>query len=159
MAKVSAGLLMHRFRDRELQVLLVHLGGPFWAKKDLGAWSVPKGEFAEDEDPLQAAKREFKEETSIDPVGEFVALSPVKQPSGKTIFAWAFEGDCDPSAIRSNTFQIEWPPGSGKRQEFPEIDRAEWFGFEAAMEKIAKGQAPLLKELLEKLDSGTSEPE
>jgi predicted NUDIX family NTP pyrophosphohydrolase len=147
MAKVSAGLLMYRKKDEAIEFLLVHPGGPLWAKKDLGMWSIPKGELGPDEDPLEAAKREFREETGFIPSGQFIPLAPVKLKSGKTIQAWAFEGDCDPSAIRSNAFSMEWPPRSGKQQEFPEVDRAAWFDIEAAKKKINQGQAALLEEL------------
>lgn len=136
MAKKSAGLLMYRVRDGKLEVLLVHLGGPFWAKKDAGAWFVPKGEVEPGEDELEAAKREFKEETGFDPGGELQPLGSVKHKSGKTVTAWAFEDDCDPAALKSNTFTIEWPPHSGKQREFPEIDRAEFFTLDTACEKI-----------------------
>jgi predicted NUDIX family NTP pyrophosphohydrolase len=146
MQKQSAGILMYRLRNAELQVFLVHPGGPFWAKKDAGAWSIPKGEF-ESEDPLEAAKREFQEETGFQPEGVLVPLKPVKQPSGKIVFAWALEGDYDPIRPTSNTFTMEWPPRSGRQKEFPEVDRAEWFSMPAAREKILKGQLPLLDEL------------
>ena len=147
MAKTSAGLLMHRLRDLKLEVFLVHPGGPFWAKKDLGAWSIPKGEFEPGEDPLAAAMREFQEETGCVATGRFTPLTPVKQASGKIVTAWAVEGDCDPATIKSNTFSIEWPPHSGRQQEFPEVDRAAWFAIEEAKEKILKGQLPLIDEL------------
>lgn len=148
MSKKSAGLLMYRRRNGILEVLLVHPGGPFWTKKDVGSWSIPKGEYtSEEEDPLEVAKREFQEETSFKASGEFIPLTPLKQPSGKIITAWAFEGDCDASAIKSNTFAIEWPPRSGRQQEFPEVDRAGWFSIPAAKEKIIKGQAGFLDEL------------
>ena len=136
MAKKSAGLLMYRVRDGKLEVLLVHLGGPFWAKKDAGAWFVPKGEVEPGEDELGAAKREFKEETGFEPGDELQPLGSVKHKSGKTVSAWAFEGDCDPAALKSNTFTIEWPPRSGKQREFPEIDHADFFTVDAAREKI-----------------------
>jgi predicted NUDIX family NTP pyrophosphohydrolase len=130
-----------------MEVLLVHPGGPFWAKKDLGAWSVPKGEFPPGEDALVAARREFEEETGFAVDGRFIQLTPVKQSGGKLVQVWAVEGDCDASAVRSNTFSIEWPPRSGKEQQFPEIDRAEWFTIEAAKQKILKGQIPFIEEL------------
>lgn len=136
MAKKSAGLLMYRVRHGALEVLLVHLGGPFWAKKDAAAWFVPKGEVESGEDELAAAKREFKEETGFDPGDELQSLGSVKHKSGKTVTAWAFEGDCDPATLKSNTFTIEWPPRSGKQREFPEIDRAGFFTVDAAREKI-----------------------
>lgn len=149
MAKKSAGLLMYRVRDGILEVLLVHLGGPFWAKKDAGAWFVPKGEVEPGEDELGAAKREFREETGFEPGDELQPLGSLKHKSGKTVTAWAFEGDCDPAALESNTFTIEWPPRSGKQREFPEIDRAAFFTIEAARAKIH----PAEFELLERLDS------
>jgi len=145
--KESAGLLMYRWCNSALEVFLVHPGGPYWAKKDLGAWSIPKGECAEDEDRRDAAKREFQEETGFLPEGNFIALTPIKQPGGKLVHAWAFKGDCDAEAIVSNTFSIEWPPRSGKRQAFPEVDRAEWFTIDAAKKKILKGQVGFLEEL------------
>jgi predicted NUDIX family NTP pyrophosphohydrolase len=148
MAKVSAGILMYRRRSGAIQVFLVHPGGPFWAKKDLGAWSIPKGEVDSREDMLSAARREFEEETGFRVSGRFIPLSSVKLKSGKHVHAWAVEGDCNPSEIRSNSFSMEWPPRSGKRQEFPEIDRAAWFGIDEAKEKINEGQVPLLEELL-----------
>ncbi len=148
----SAGLLMYRYRDGVLEVFLVHPGGPFWARKDLGAWSLPKGEFTPEEDALAAARREFGEETGLPAAGEFIPLTPRRQPSGKLIQAWAFEGDCDPSAVKSNTFALEWPPRSGRQEEFPEIDRAGWFTLEEAKEKIIKGQVGFLEELQETLE-------
>jgi predicted NUDIX family NTP pyrophosphohydrolase len=150
MVKHSAGLLLFRRREGP-EVFLVHPGGPFWAKKEAGAWSIPKGEFTPPEDPLEAAKREFQEETSLAVEGKFMALTPIKQPSGKIIHAWAVEADCDPMAVRSNTFTLEWPPHSGRRQEFPEVDRAAWFSLEAARDKIIRGQAPFLEELRQRL--------
>jgi predicted NUDIX family NTP pyrophosphohydrolase len=147
MPKRSAGLLMYRYRDRVLEVFLVHPGGPFWAKKDRGAWSIPKGEFPPEEDALAAARREFAEETGCAIQGELLPLTPRRQPSGKLITAWAFAGDCDPAALRSNTFSLEWPPNSGRQQEFPEIDRAAWFTLNEAKEKIIPGQLGFLAEL------------
>ncbi len=146
MAKRSAGLLMYRQRDGQLEVFLVHPGGPFWAKKDLGAWSVSKGEYADDELPLEAAKREFREETGFAPAGEFVELGTVQQ-SGKLVTAWAFEGDCDPEDLVSDRFQMEWPPRSGRLAEFPEVDRGAWFSMSAAKERILKSQLPFLDRL------------
>ena len=147
MAKTSAGLLMYRVRDGGVEVFLVHPGGPFWAKKDAGAWSIPKGEHGENEEPLAAARREFAEETGIVPEGEFAELGAVRQGGGQVVTAWAFEGDCDPAAIRSNVFTLEWPPRSGQTREFPEVDRAEWFSLDTAAEKILKGQLPFLQRL------------
>ena len=140
MAKKSAGLLMFRIRGGELELFLVHPGGPFWSKKDLGCWSIPKGEYSEAEDPLAAAKREFLEETGCEAQGDFLELAPIRQPSGKTISAWAFAGDCDAGAVTSNTFSLEWPPKSGKTLEFPEVDRAGWFDLELSRQKLSKGQ-------------------
>ena len=147
MPKLSAGLLMYRRRPTGTEVLLVHPGGPFWAKKDVGVWSVPKGEYTADEDPLTAARREFFEETGMVASGNFVPLTPLKQPSGKVITAWAFEGDCDASTIRSNTFEMEWPPQSGRQQTFPEIDRGAWFSLSEARQKILPGQQGFLDAL------------
>jgi len=143
----SAGLLIYRQAPGPIEVFLVHPGGPFWAKKDDGAWSIPKGEFSEDEDPLEAAKREFQEETGFVVTGEFQPLEPLRQPSGKIVYAWAVKGDVDAGALKSNTFSMEWPPRSGKVQEFPEVDRAGWFTIEFAKRKILKGQAAFLDQL------------
>ena len=151
MAKKSAGLLLYRFRAAALEVFLVHPGGPFWAKKDAAAWSIPKGEFEEGEDPLTAAKREFQEETGFSVAGKFIALSPLKQAGGKLVFAWAVEADCDAAAIKSNTFSMEWPTRSGKRKEFPEVDRASWFPLEIAREKMVEGQRGFVDELRRRL--------
>ena len=131
-----------------LEVLLVHPGGPFWAKKDDGAWSIPKGEFGDGEDPLAAARREFEEELGAMVDGEFIPLDTVKQPGGKVVHAWAVRGDFDPSELKSNTFSMEWPPRSGRQREFPEVDRAEWFEMETARTKILGGQAPFLDQIL-----------
>lgn len=139
---------MYRFNQETPEVLLVHPGGPFWAKKDLGAWSIPKGEYSEDEDPLEAARREFHEETGFTAQGTFSALSPVRIKSRKIIIAWAIEGDIDASAIHSNTFTMEWPPKSGNHREFPEVDRAQWFPIDIAKEKINRGQTDFLDQLL-----------
>jgi predicted NUDIX family NTP pyrophosphohydrolase len=136
MAKNSAGILLFRRGSSEVEFMLVHFGGPFFVNKDLGTWSIPKGEYEADEDPLAAALREFKEETNYAVAGEFIPLSAQKLKSGKNILAWAVEGDFDVALLKSNTFEIEWPPRSGKRQTFPEIDRAEWFPYSVAMEKI-----------------------
>jgi len=139
MPKTSAGLLLYRYRG-ELEVFLVHPGGPFWAAKDAGAWSIPKGEFEPGEEPLAAAKREFTEETGFAAEGDFLALTPVKQKSGKTVHAWALEMDCDPARLVSNTFSFQG-------RTFPEVDRAAWFGTADAKRKILPGQAPLVDEL------------
>ena len=154
MPKKSAGLLLFRETGGKLEVLLAHPGGPFWTKKDDGAWSIPKGEMAEDEDPLAAAQREFEEEMGAFPEGEFIALDAVKQPGGKLVCAWALRADFDPAQLKSNTFSIEWPPKSGKQKEFPEVDRAGWFLIDAARTKILKGQAALLDQLQAKLTPG-----
>jgi predicted NUDIX family NTP pyrophosphohydrolase len=152
MTKHSAGILMFRSREDILEVLLVHPGGPFWAKKDEGVWSIPKGEFNIDtEDPLGAARREFEEETGFTPEGDFISLGTLAQSSMKIVQAWAVEGDCDAAHIKSNTFSMEWPPRSGKQQEFPEIDRAGWFDIETAKTKILKGQTAFIDRLLEQL--------
>jgi len=149
-AKKSAGLLLFRRKGSSVEVLLAHMGGPFWEHKDAAAWSIPKGEF-EDEAPLDAALREFQEETSLIPKGDFLELTPVKQPSGKTVFAWALEWDCDATRVKSNTFSMEWPKGSGVMKDFPEIDQASWFSMAEAHRKILKGQIPLLDQLQSKL--------
>ena len=153
MAKLSAGLLMYRRRSGELEVFLVHPGGPFWAKKDHGAWSIPKGEYAEGEEPLSAARREFEEETGFRANGSFLELGAVKQAGGKIVQAWAVEGDCDPAELKSNAFEIEWPPRSRHRAEFPEVDRAGWFSLPEARQRIFMGQVSLLDALLRRLAS------
>jgi predicted NUDIX family NTP pyrophosphohydrolase len=147
MPKTSAGVIVYRIREGGLEVFLVHPGGPFWARKDLGSWSIPKGEFTAPEDPLEAAIRELKEETGYEVEGPFVPLAPRKQPGGKTVHAWAAEGDLDPRHVRSNTFSLEWPRGSGRQKEFPEVDRAEWFDLAEAKRRILPGQAGFLDEL------------
>lgn len=149
--KKSAGILIYKKLKDELQVLLVHPGGPFWKNKDAGAWSIPKGEFTDDEEPLAAAKREFKEETGLLVDGKFLPLTPVKQKSGKLIYAWAAEANLDSSSIKSNLFEMEWPPRSGKTQSFPEIDKACWFTVNEAKEKIVPGQFSFINELLQLL--------
>ena len=146
MPRLSAGLLMYRIKDG-LEVLLAHPGGPYFVNKDDGAWSIPKGEPNADEDLLVTAQREFEEETGIQPTGPFIPLKPIKQKGGKIVHAWAFEGDCDAKTIKSNTFTIEWPLHSGRHQEFPEIDRAEWFDQKTARTKIKAGQEALIDEL------------
>jgi len=151
MPKTSAGLLLFREASGGLEVLLVHPGGPFWSRKDEGAWSIPKGEFEEGEDPLEAARREFEEETGASAQGEAIPLGSLRQSGGKVVQAWAVCGDFDPALLRSNTFLLEWPPKSGRRQEFPEVDRAGWFPVAAAKRKILKGQAAFLDRLQEKL--------
>lgn len=151
MPKQSAGLLLFRKRGRAVEVFLVHPGGPLWSRKDAGAWSIPKGEIYPNEDPLQAAQREFKEETGLNAEGDFIPLGSVRQPGGKIVHAWALESDCDASAIHSNTFSMVWPPKSGQLETFPEIDRAEWFPIEQAELRILKGQAALLHRLIDAL--------
>ena len=147
MPRKSAGLLLYRRRKGTEEVFLVHPGGPFWAKKDNGIWSIPKGEFADDEDPLEAAKREFREETSLEITGDCRPLKPIRQSGGKIIYAWAVQMDIDPATVKSNTFTLEWPPKSGRLREFPEIDRAGWFPIDLARKKILRSQRPLLDEL------------
>ena len=155
--KNSAGLLLYR-RRAELEVFLVHPGGPFWAKKDAGAWSLPKGEFFQEEDPLQAAKREFTEETGFQIDGEFRPLDPVRQSASKMVYAWAIEADCDPAQIRSNSFSMEWPPKSGRTREFLEVDRAGWFIIPEARKRILASQIEFLDQLMSPL-SVAKEPE
>lgn len=147
MAKKSAGILAYRLVNKELEVLLVHPGGPFFIKKDAASWSIPKGEFSEDEDPLTAAKREIQEELGFTPYGEYIQLSAVKQKAGKIVYAWAVETDFDIASLVSNTFTIEWPPRSGKMKEFPEVDKAAWYSISQAKEKINPAQAALIDEL------------
>jgi predicted NUDIX family NTP pyrophosphohydrolase len=147
MAKQSAGILLYRRDPTGLSVLLVHPGGPFWANKDLGAWSIPKGEYGSGEDPLAVAVREFEEETGARPEGEFRPLGEVRQAGGKRVLAWALEGDLDPAEVKSNSFELEWLPKCGRKQSFPEIDRAEWFSAERAREKILPSQREFIDRL------------
>ena len=151
----SAGVLLYRRVGDGVEVLLVHPGGPFWARKDEGAWSIPKGEFDAAEPAADAARREFAEETGVTLNGAFVALAPVRQPSGKIVHAFAVAGDLDPASIASNTFELEWPPRSGRKQWFPEIDRAAWFTLDQARRKIIKGQRPILDDLAARLAAGS----
>jgi predicted NUDIX family NTP pyrophosphohydrolase len=151
MTKTSGGILMFRRQGGGLEVLLAHPGGPFWRRKDAGAWSIPKGEIGPQEDELAAAQREFAEETGIWPEGQPLPLGELKQAGGKRVVAWAIEGDLDPGAIRSNLFEMEWPPRSGRRESFPEIDRAGWFTLPEAREKILKSQTPFLDRLTDLL--------
>jgi len=151
MSKISAGILVFRFRKSVLEVLLVHPGGPFWAKKDNHAWSIPKGEVESGETDFNAANREFTEETGIEIRGNFFALDPVKQSGGKTVYAWAVKKDITTEKIKSNNFEIEWPPNSGKHKSFPEVDKASWIDIETARDKIIKGQSNLLDQLSKKL--------
>ena len=151
MVKRSAGILLFRYFNKILQVFLVHPGGPFFRNKDEGSWSIPKGEIQETESPLDAAVREFEEETGINLAGPFIELIPVKQKSGKLVYAWAMEGDLDPANLNCNNFKIEWPPKSGRFAEFPEIDKGEWFTINVATKKILQAQAALIAELDAKL--------
>jgi predicted NUDIX family NTP pyrophosphohydrolase len=146
-SKRSAGIVLYRRRLGAIEILLVHPGGPYWEHRDDAAWSIPKGEYGSEEDALVAARREFMEETGSAVVGPFVALSPVRQPSGKVISAWAVEGDLDPLQLRSNTFLLEWPPNSGVMQSFPEVDRGAWYSLIDAPEKLSPGQRPFLLQL------------
>jgi len=148
MPKQSAGILLYRFSNGQPQIFLVHPGGPFFRNKDNGAWSIPKGEFLDDEDALAAARREFEEETGQTIEGNFIALDPIIQKGGKKVYAWAVEGDIDPETISSNVFEMEWPPRSGKKQTFPEVDRAAWFDTDTAQIKINAAQAGLIESLI-----------
>jgi predicted NUDIX family NTP pyrophosphohydrolase len=143
----SAGILMYRDGPSGREFLLVHPGGPFWVKKDEGVWSIPKGEFTDGEDPLDAARREFEEELGTAVVGDFMQLTPIKQKSGKVVHAWAVRGDFDVAEVKSNLFSMEWPPKSGRQQEFPEVDRAEWFDLETARKKILAAQVELVDQV------------
>jgi predicted NUDIX family NTP pyrophosphohydrolase len=145
---------MYRKTGGMVEVLLVHPGGPFWAKKDLRAWTIPKGECSPNEDALSCARREFEEETGLVPAGPFTPLTVVKQSGGKTVHAWAFEGDCDPATLRSNTFTMEWPPRSGRQREFPELDRAAWYRLPEARPRILRSLGHLLDELERLLSRG-----
>jgi predicted NUDIX family NTP pyrophosphohydrolase len=157
MPKRSAGLLVYRWVDSEPEVLLVHPGGPYWAKKDDGSWSLPKGEYEQDEDPLEVAIREFREELGVDPPEGSAPtfLGEVRQPGGKLVSAWALAGDLDVGVVRSNTFTMEWPPRSGRTAEFPEVDRAGWFDLETARRKLLRGQLGLLDRFSELLEAGS----
>ena len=151
--KQSAGILLYKFVDSTIYFLLVHPGGPFWKNKDLESWSIPKGEFTADEDPLEAAKREFQEETGFEVDGDFIALESVKLKSGKTVFAWAVEFDIDVTLVKSNEFEIEWPPKSGSMKSFPEIDKAEWFQTSEALKKINPAQADFIVQIISKIST------
>ena len=158
--KQAAGLLLFRRVVGALEVLLVHPGGPLWARKDDGAWSIPKGEVEPDEDALAAARREVEEETGARPSGTFIALSPVRQTGGKIVHVWAIESDFDPASLKSNLFEMEWPPKSGNRRSFPEVDRAAWFDLETAGRKILPSQAVVLQHLQERLtETGVRTPQ
>ncbi len=151
--KQSAGLLLYKFIDSTIYFLLVHPGGPFWKNKDLESWSIPKGEFTADEDPLEAAKREFREETGFEVDGDFITLESVKLKSGKTVFAWAVEFDIDVTLVKSNEFEVEWPPKSGSIKSFPEIDKAEWFQAAEALKKINPAQADFIIQIISKIST------
>lgn len=151
MPKVSAGIIAYRWREKHPEVFLVHLGGPFWRKRDSGAWSIPKGEVLPDEEPIEAAGREFEEETGQKVKNSIRALSPTRQSGSKLVHAFAVELDIDPKSLVSNTFSLEWPPKSGKYKEYPEVDRGEWFSVKTAEEKIIKGQRPIFQSLVEML--------
>jgi len=148
MPKAAAGLLLYRRHPAGIEVLLAHQGGPFWSRKDVGAWSIPKGEIDPGEDPVAAARREFREEIGLEVTGPVAPLGQQKQGSGKLVRIWASEGDFDPAQLRSNTFEMEWPKGSGRTQTFPEVDRAAWFALDEARRRILPGQAPFLDALL-----------
>lgn len=151
MAKRSAGLLLYRHGRGGLEVFLVHPGGPFWAKKDLGAWSIPKGEYGEDEEPSAAARREFQEETGFSPAGDLTELGTIRQAGGKLVSVWALQGECDPAALVSNSCKIEWPPRSGRQMEIPEVDRGAWFSLNEAADRILPSQRPALEMLAQKV--------
>jgi len=157
--KRSAGILPYKLTDGTVHVLLVHPGGPFWAKKDNGSWSIPKGEYLDDEEPIVAAKREFQEELGLPvPEGDLIELGMVKVP-GKEIYSWCIKADISPDIVTSNLFEMEWPPRSGKKQTFPEVDRAAWFPIDKASQKIVKGQVSILERLAEKIGVSISPPE
>ncbi len=151
-------MLLFRHTDGAVEVLLAHPGGPFWAKKDQGAWSIPKGEFSDEEDALLAAMREFREETGESVTGDLIPLQPRRQPGGKLVYAWAVRSDFDPARLKSNTFSMEWPPHSGRQATFPEVDRAAWFRLDGARQKILKGQVGFLDELECRLKPGQRDP-
>jgi predicted NUDIX family NTP pyrophosphohydrolase len=160
MKKRSAGIIVYRKTPDSIDVMLAHMGSPWWAKKDVGSWTIPKGEINDGEDAFDTAKREFVEELSLPvPDGEFIDLGAIEQHNNKTVQAWAIEADIDVSKIKSNTFKIEWPPKSGKEQEFPEIDRAGWFDLSTAAQKAVRGQAALFERLAEKLGISINKPE
>jgi predicted NUDIX family NTP pyrophosphohydrolase len=153
MPKTAAGLLLYRRRSLGVEVLLAHPGGPFWARKDLGAWTIPKGEIDPGEDPVSAARREFREEIGLDVTAPVKPLGQIKQPGGKIVQIWTAEGDFDPARLASNTFEMEWPKGSGHVRIFPEVDRAAWFDLGEARRRILPGQAPFLEALVSSLDN------
>jgi predicted NUDIX family NTP pyrophosphohydrolase len=149
--KESAGILLYRLVRTDLEVFLVHPGGPFWKNKDLGSWSIPKGEFLAPEEPLEAAIREFREETGFTPAAPFLSLTPIRQKSGKRVHAWAAAGDLVPALVKSNTFSMKWPPRSGRKISFPEVDKGDWFPIAEARNKILAAQIPLLDELASRI--------
>jgi predicted NUDIX family NTP pyrophosphohydrolase len=158
MPKRSAGILLYRRNERGLEVFLVHPGGPFWARKDRGAWVIPKGEYTDSEDPLAAARREFKEETGFTVEGVFVSLGSIRQTGGKIVSVWTVEGDCDPAKLISNSYRMEWPPRSGKIVEFPEVDRGAWFSIHDAHDNILPSQSPMLFRLVESVGLHAKQP-
>jgi len=158
MVKQSAGILLYRFNSSILEVLLAHPGGPFWQKKDIGAWSIPKGEFSDNEAALDAAKREVFEELGVEVAGDFISLGKAKQPSGKVVYAWALKMDFNPKDLKCNLFSMEWPPKSGKQKEFPELDKVEWFSIEKAKGKILKGQVVFIDNLINFLGVKSNKP-
>ena len=151
--KKSAGILLYRLGNTGIEIFLVHPGGPFFKNKDLGSWTIPKGEFEDDEEPLKAALREFNEETGHLPEGNFIELKPVKQKSGKIVYAWAIEGNIDEKDLKCNVFSLEWPPRSGKFNEFPEVDEGKWFNADTALKKIIPAQASFINELVAKSET------
>jgi predicted NUDIX family NTP pyrophosphohydrolase len=155
--RISAGILVYRFTSGVLEVFLVHPGGPFWAKRDQGSWSIPKGEVEEGAGLLETAQREFREETGLPIEGEFIELTPLRQPSGKRVHAWAVNSEIDASRVDSNTFSMEWPPHSGKQQQFPEVDRAQWFAMPEAFENLLPGQRGFLEELQQKVGASPAQ--
>ena len=157
MPKQSAGLILYRVQNEQIEVFLVHPGGPFWAKKEFGAWSIPKGEYTSEEDPLSAARREFQEETGFTAQGHFLDLGSIRQSSGKVVTAWALEGDCDPAKLQSNLCEVEWPPRSGRRMQIPEVDRGAWFSVSEAEERILVAQKPLLQRLASSVSAQTEQ--
>ena len=152
MDKKSSGILLYRLSNKRIEFFLIHPGGPFFIKKDLGTWSIPKGEFSETENAFDAAIREFKEEVGVDLAGKGIELSPIKQKGGKRVFAWAMEGDLNPQKISSNTFTLEWPPKSGKFRDFPEVDKGKWFDYDTAKQKLNPAQVLFIEELIKKLN-------
>ena len=155
-SKISAGLLLFRRTDAGVEIFLAHPGGPFWRRRDVGAWTIPKGLIEPGEDSLEAARREFEEETGIRPTGPFLPLGSIRQKAGKTVHAWAWEGDADPDTIRSNEIELEWPRGSGMRRSYPEVDRCAWYDPASARERINSAQAELIDRLIEALEENSA---